>query len=147
MRGYEIEATPDGDAFLVTCPALPEVTTFAERPDCVQEHATAAIEEALAARMAAWEDAPAPMSGSGGRFVALPTQTSLKLALYLDAHSKGVTRAELVRRLGWKREQVERLFRLDHSSRLDQLDAAFAALGDVVSFDVEPRPRQAECVG
>jgi len=29
--------------------------------------------------------------------------------------------AELSRRLGWKRESVDRLFRLDHASRLEQL--------------------------
>ena len=34
-----------------------------------------------------------------------------------------------MRRLGWNREQVERLFKLDHNSRLDQLEAAFRAIG------------------
>lgn len=38
------------------------------------------------------------------------------------------TRAELARRLGWHREQVDRLFRLDHASRLDRLKATFKAL-------------------
>jgi antitoxin HicB len=147
MRGYEIEASPDGDTFLVTCPALPEVTTFAERLSDVPMYATNAIEEALAARMASWEDAPAPASGgSGDAFAALPAQTALKVELYLDARRKGVTRAELSRRLGWRREQVERLFRLDHASRLDQIEAAFLALGDTVNFSVEPRAPQVECV-
>ncbi len=39
-----------------------------------------------------------------------------------------VTRAELVRRLGWNRESVDRLFRLDHGSRLEQVEAALVAL-------------------
>ena len=36
----------------------------------------------------------------------------------------------------WKRELVYRLFRLDHASRLEQLEAAFAALGQAVSVSV-----------
>jgi hypothetical protein len=35
------------------------------------------------------------------------------------------------------REQVDRLFRLDHSSRLDQLDAAFRALDSRLTVELE----------
>ena len=50
-------------------------------------------------------------------------------ALYMICSRRGVSRAELARRLEWHREQVDRLFRLDHKSRLDQMEAAFEALG------------------
>ena len=50
-------------------------------------------------------------------------------ALYMICSRRGVSRAELARRLEWHREQVDRLFRLDHKSRLDQMEAAFVALG------------------
>ena len=46
-------------------------------------------------------------------------------ALYMICSRRGVSRAELARRLEWHREQVDRLFRLDHKSRLDQMEAAF----------------------
>ncbi len=42
---------------------------------------------------------------------------------------QGVRKAELARRLGWKGPQVDRLFDLEHASRLDQLEAAAKALG------------------
>jgi addiction module HigA family antidote len=32
-----------------------------------------------------------------------------------------------MRRLNWKRESVDRLFRLNHATRLEQFDAAFRA--------------------
>ncbi len=41
----------------------------------------------------------------------------------------GVTKAELARRLGWHGPQVDRLLDLNHASRLDQIEAALAALG------------------
>jgi antitoxin HicB len=61
--------------------------------------------------------------------VVLPALSSLKLELYWALRTAGLTRAELARRLGWNRESVDRLFRLDHMSRLDQLEIAFRALG------------------
>lgn len=62
--------------------------------------------------------------------------TTLKVALYQSLKEENVTRAELSRRLGWKREQVDRLFRLDHMSRLDQIEDAFAAMGETVELSV-----------
>ena len=39
-----------------------------------------------------------------------------------------IREAELARRLGCRKSQVDRLLDLNHHSRLDQLDAAFTAL-------------------
>lgn len=151
MLCYQIEITPDrndqGDAtLLVTCPDLPEVTTFGEDRNDAMSRAVGALEEAIAARMAEGADIPAPIDSAaaapgnvlpGNVLAALPLLTALKIALYREARAAHVTRAELCRRLGWKREQVERLFRIDHASRLDQLEAAFKALGARVKITLE----------
>jgi antitoxin HicB len=53
-------------------------------------------------------------------YVKLPLLSALKMQLYTAVREAGISRAELARRLGWHREQVDRLFRLDHASRVDQ---------------------------
>jgi antitoxin HicB len=98
-------------------------------------HAVDAIEEAIAARIAQGEDVPEGHQ-RGPRLVRLPALTVLKVELYRQLRNIGITRAELARRLGWKRESVDRLFRLDHASRLEQLEAAFKALGQAVSVSI-----------
>jgi antitoxin HicB len=134
MPGYLIKLTPDDNGtYLVTCPAFPEVTTFGETDGEIERAAIAAIEEAIAARVSYGEPLPAPAlpakaPGRNSRFVKLPAMTVLKVQLSIVLRESGLTRAELARRLGWHREQVDRLFRLDHASRLDQLEAAFKAL-------------------
>ena len=45
--------------------------------------------------------------------------------------------AELARRMGQPKQQVERLFDLGRASRLDQLEAAFRALGKRLGIDVQ----------
>jgi antitoxin HicB len=144
----------------VTCPALPEVTTFGEtEAECVA-NARAAIEEALAARISRGADLPAPdadeddlgfrpalhdaiarqaASHSCARLRALP---ELKIELYQALTKARITRAELARRLDWKRNSVDRLFQLGHQSRLDQIEAAAAALGLAVKAEIVERYRQ-----
>lgn len=135
---YNVVLTPDEDTLLVTCPDLPEVTTFGQGAADALLHAADAIEEAIAARIADGEDVPAPsLRRRKHQSVALPTQATLKLSLYWVMREDGITRAELTRRLGWKRESVERLFRLDHATRLEQYDAAFRALGRNLSISTE----------
>jgi len=136
MLGYRIKIEPDDNGtLLVTCPALPEATTFGDDEADAMRRAVGALEEAIAARMAGGEDVPEGHQ-RGPRLVRLPALTVLKVELYRQMREAGMTRAELARRLGWKRESVDRLFRLDHASRLQQLEAAFGALGQAVSVSV-----------
>jgi antitoxin HicB len=136
----------DNGTFMVTAPAFPEVTTFGRSQPEACQNGRSAIEEAIAARIADGDDIPHPIvkrPRRGGRlWVGVPALVYLKSALYMLSRQKRVTKAELARRLKWHREQVDRLFRLDHNSQLDQLEAAFEAIGVPLRFDV-PFPRAA----
>ena len=46
------------------------------------------------------------------------------------------TNAELARRMGQAKQQVERLFDLRRYSRFDQIEAAFAALGKQIAIEI-----------
>lgn len=136
MLEYRIELTPDDNgAFLVTCPQLPIVATFGENEVSARHHAVDAIETALASMIEDGEEIPHPDGGAGIR-VGLPLLTTFKVHLYWALRETGITRAELARRLRWNRESVDRLFRLDHRSRLEQLEAAFVVLGRSVDIEV-----------
>jgi len=131
MFSYPIELIPDDNGtFLVLCPLLPIVATFGEDETSAHHHALDAIETALASMIDDGEDIPAaPARAKSKWHVDLPVLTSMKLALYLALRNENLTRAELARRLNWKRESVDRLFRLDHHSRPEQLEAAMSVLG------------------
>jgi antitoxin HicB len=120
----------DNDTFLVTAPMFPEVTTYGDNEDEALSNGRDAIEEAIAARITNADPIPFPLKNTPGkgRFVELPLLTFLKAGLYMSCLAQSVSRAELARRLKWHREQVDRLFRLDHNSRVDQLEQAFRAI-------------------
>ena len=128
MLGYRIElALDDNGTFLVTCPQLPMVVTFGDTLEDAKRHAVDALETSLASMIEDGNDIPRP-AGNTGVMIELPLLTVLKLNLYWALRESGITRAELARRLGWNRELVDRLFRLDHGSRLEQVEAALVAL-------------------
>jgi antitoxin HicB len=155
---YPVVLEPDDNGtWLVTCPDLPEVTTWGEDQEDALRHAADAIEEALAARMAHREPIPEPSRGkalaaSTGRrqpklriaakpkpatwIPTLPPLTEAKVALYREARNAGISKAELGRRLGWHAPQIDRLFDLNHHSRIEQIDQALRALGKRIVVSV-----------
>lgn len=138
MLAYVVKFEPDDNGtILVTSPVFPEVTTFGATEEDAATMAVAAIEEAIAARMSAGEDVPEISVTNEGPNIYMPTQTMLKVALYRSLREEGINRAELCRRMGVHRPQVDRLFHLDHASRLDQMDDAFKALGRKVNIGIE----------
>lgn len=74
---------------------------------------------------------PAPKRRRGAKFrpVPLTALQCAKVDLYNTFQASGLKKAEFARRIGIPKTHVDRLFSLRHLSRLDQMEAAFAALG------------------
>lgn len=135
MIAYPITLTPDDNGTLfVTCPDLPEVKSFGDDHADALSHAADAVAEAIAARLHAFEDIPRPSVASPS--VTLDTQLALKVMLRWAMSEAAINRAELGRRLGVHRPQIDRLFDAGHATRLDQYDAAFRVLGKAVEVGV-----------
>ena len=66
----------------------------------------------------------------------LPALTEANLALYETMRRERVGKAELARRLNCHLPQVDRLLDLSRGSRLDQLEAAFRALGKQLLIEI-----------
>ena len=137
MLRYHVKLSKDtNDTVLVEVPGVPGALTFgADREEALLRTADA-IETVLIGYMADRRDIPMPRAGGKGPFVTLPALTEAKLALYTAMRSARVSKAELARRLNWHLPQVDRLLDLRHASRLDQLEAAFRALGKQLSVQV-----------
>jgi antitoxin HicB len=81
---------------------------------------------------------PEPSRRRRARFrtVALPALQFAKVELYNAFVKSGLKKAEFARRIGIPKTHIERLFSLRHQSRMDQIEAAFAALGKRVEIAV-----------
>ena len=127
MLYYSINLEDDDGSVLVSSPDFPELVTFGEDYDEALDRAADALEETVAARIHDRKDIPMPSSGEV--CVPLPTLTAVKVLLYQGMRDQNVGKAALARRLGWHLPQVDRVLNVNHHSRLDQMDAAFGAIG------------------
>jgi antitoxin HicB len=69
--------------------------------------------------------------------VVLPPLTKAKVELYRAVRTRGISRAELGRRLGWDGLRIDQLLDLRHRSPIDQIDRALHTLGKRLVVNIE----------
>jgi antitoxin HicB len=131
MRAYPAALTPDTDGgYTVTFRDVPEAITEVDTHEEALLRAEDALESALAMYIAAKEPPPASSDPKADEeMVPLSASGMAKTALYDAMREQGVGRAELARRLRWHLPQMIRLLDLRHTSRMEHVEAALAALG------------------
>lgn len=127
----------DNGTIMVSFPDFPGVHTFGEDREDAYAHALDALITGVEFYVRTKRAIPDPSRGSGRR-VSLPATLAAKVALHNLMLSRNVNRAELGRRLGVHRPQVDRLVDLRHGSRLEQLEAAYGALGHRLVLHIAP---------
>jgi antitoxin HicB len=138
MRAYPASLNPEPEGgFTVTFRDVPEAITEGDTWEEALLRAEDALESALAMYVAAKEPLPACSAPAPGEaLVPLSALGMAKAALYEAMCAQGVGRAELARRLRWHLPQVNRALDLRHASRMEQVEAALAALGLRLIVDV-----------
>ena len=140
MFGYYGRFEPDRKqgGFVVTFPDLNHGATQGETIEAAIDMAEDLLRSIVDEMMKRGEDLPhaAKRRGRNYRLISLPALQSAKAELYSTFRSSGVKKAELARRIGIPKTNVERLFDLNHASRLDQIEAAFGAIGKKIEVRV-----------
>ncbi|MEQ5838237.1 type II toxin-antitoxin system HicB family antitoxin [Paraburkholderia acidicola] len=131
MLSYPIELAPDSNGtLLVTFPDVPEAITVGEDENDVLVQALDALEAALEMYFAEKRPIPLPSGAKRGqRVVTLPALATSKVLLANEMLQQKVRKAELARRLKVNQVQIDRLLKLNHSSKIEMVESAFAALG------------------
>ena len=139
MYSYPVDLKPDDNGtILVGFPDVPVAHTFGDDEADALARAADALETAFIALIGDRERVLRPSRPRRGqKMVTLPVLSAAKLALYEAMREAGVKKAELARRLSWHMPQVDRLLDLRHASRMDQLEAALAALGKRLVLEIE----------
>jgi antitoxin HicB len=126
---YPVTLTKDTNGtFLVRFPDVPDAITFGDTKEEALAQAQDALLTVFDAYMRDRRDIPAP-SERIGVSVELPALETSKIELYRAMRAAEVNKSELARRLRWHLPQVDRVIDVRHGSQIDQIEAAFAALG------------------
>ena len=137
MLRYPVILERDSNGtILVSFPDVPEAHTFGDGREEALARAADALETAFMGYMEDRREIPKPSKKRSSAFVTLAALTEAKLMLYSAMKTQRVTKSELARRMSCHPPQVDRLLNLRHGSRLDQLEAAFRALGKDLSVHI-----------
>lgn len=138
MFEYPVEIAKDTNGtYLVTFPDIPEATTFAETKDEALANAVDALEAGLSFYIDDNKDLP-KASAKRGRSIVRPSLIGeIKLGIYKTMREGRIRKTDLARRMGVALIQIDRLLDLTHSSRIEQVEAAYGALGKRVHVELE----------
>jgi len=125
--------------FVVTFPDFDWGITQGDTEAEAREMAADAVRTMIQEYIRKGEGVPRPSKPRGRkhRLIYVAALDAAKAELYSTFRASGLTKVELALRLGIPKTTVDRLFDLDHHSRLDHIEAAFAALGKRLAVAVQ----------
>jgi antitoxin HicB len=139
MYDYAIRFEKDGKSGVaVFCRDLPELNSYGDDEAHALSEAVDAIETTLSIyvdeRRAIPEASPAQ---PGEQVIYLPAVTVAKIVLWNTMIERDMRKADLRRLLGVHQVQGDRLVDFLHTSKMEQIEAALAAMGKRLNVSVE----------
>lgn len=130
------EETPDG-GFVITFRDIPEAIT---QGDTEAEALEMAADALLTTMDFYFEDRrpvpPASAPHKGERMIPLPASVSAKVLLLNEMIIQGITPSELARRMNTRKQEVNRIIDLNHSTKIDTIADALACIGRELELSI-----------
>lgn len=137
MLRYPALIEPDTPGFMVSFRDIPEALTGAET---IEEARVMAADALLTAMEFYFEDKravpPPSKAKKGEELIALPASVSAKILLLNEMVGQRVTASELARRLNTRPQDVNRIVNMKHTTKIDTIADALAALGKTLQIEV-----------
>jgi len=123
----------------VTCDDLPEFNSAGDDVDDALRESVDGIETALSIYVDQRRVIPAASKPEPGQHVVrLPAVTVAKIVLWNEMMARDMRKADLCRLLGLAQTQGDRLVDFLHTSKMEAIEKALAALGKRLVVSVEP---------
>lgn len=125
---YPVDVFSDGRGFFVVCRDVPEATGH-------DDDRCSAFEACKASLICVFDDyftsrEAIPLPGDPGQdFIIVPSSVTSKVLLLNEVVNQHVSNSELAKRMGLKRQEITRLFDLNHATKIDTIQKALECLG------------------
>ncbi len=131
MLAYPVSLSKDTNGtYLVEVPDLPEANAVGDDHEEALLNAADAIATALGIYFDERRPVPLPSKAKKGKAtVVLPAIEEAKVLLWNEMLAQNIRKAELARRLNVHMPQIDRLFNLKHSTKVEFIEQAAKALG------------------
>lgn len=138
MLKYPVTLVPDDNGtFLVGFPDFPEANSVGDDKEDALVNAVDALETALSIYFDERRPVPLPSAtDAGDAVVALPALETAKVLIWNEMFAQKMRKADLARALHVHTPQVDRLFDLGHSSKIEFVEQAAKALGKTLNVSL-----------
>lgn len=134
---YPVNIEKIGDSYFISFNDIPEALTQSETLEESLAMAKDALESALEFYFEDERQVPMPSDVQEGQaFIELQPSLWAKVLLLNEMVSQKIRPVELARKLDIRPQEVTRLMKLKHPTKIDALSAAFAALGKHLNISV-----------
>lgn len=139
MYDYAIRFEKDSvPGLAVYCRDLPELNSFGED----EQHAAIEAVDAIETTLSIYVDQRRPIPQASApqqdeRIIHLPAVTVAKIVLWNTMIERDMRKADLCRLLGVHQTQGDRLVDFLHTSKMEQIETALAAMGKRLAVSVE----------
>lgn len=136
---YPAKFEPDeGGRILVTFRDLPEAATDGADLDEARREAADVLDSALMFRMKYREEIPSPSRKRRDEEIVAPdAAVAIKIALYIAMQERGITAAELTRRLGIDNREAQRILNPHHATKIERMSEAIEATGSHAIIELQ----------
>ena len=139
MYDYAISVNEEAGSFWSSCDDIPEAHSAGDTLEELLIHAAEGLEVALSIYVDQLRHIPkASPPKEGQHVIRLSALVVAKVELWNAMRDKGMRKADLCRLLGAAQTKVDRLVDFEHSSKIEQVESALAALGKRLVVSVEP---------
>jgi antitoxin HicB len=138
MLAYPVTLTPDTNGtLLVGFSDFPEANSVGDDVHDALCNAVEALEVALEIYFEERRPVPLPSSHAKGQHtVTLPALETAKVLLWNEMFAQKLRKADLARMLDVHTPQIDRLFDLTHSSKIEFVEQAARALGKTLNVSL-----------
>ncbi|HCW0590211.1 TPA: type II toxin-antitoxin system HicB family antitoxin [Pseudomonas aeruginosa] len=150
MYNFAIRFEQDDSApgVAVFCRDLPELNSYGDTVEHALSEAVDAIETTLSLYVDQRRSIPVASAPEPEEHVVhLPAVTVAKIALWNEMMRRGMRKADLCRVLGITQVQGDRLVDFLHTSKMEQVESALAALEMRLVICAEPVKQPKQCKG
>ncbi|EDL52629.1 hypothetical protein VSAK1_13821 [Vibrio mediterranei AK1] len=134
---YTVKIRFEDDEYLATFPDIPEAITVGDTAEEAKKEALDALITAFEFYFEDQRAIPMPKQYEESEHcVEVPLSVWAKVLTLNTMLEQRITQSELARRMGTRKQEIQRIISLEHTTKIDRLHAAMTAMGKHFSLGI-----------
>lgn len=134
---YPVMIEQDGNSFMASFPDIPEALTAGDSYAEALAEAQGALVTAFEFYFEDQRAVPEPSPIDGRDVVQVPLSIWVKVLVLNTMLEEKVTQSELAVRMGTRKQEMQRIIDLRHSTKIDTLASAMQAMGKSLTVSIQ----------